>query len=88
MRRAGLTASAELLVLKSQTMAVHACPGMTNNEVATRILDGYRHPSPAACSDEMYNLMQHCWAQLAFQRPTFYELIDELSALSTQDHDD
>jgi len=74
MRRAGLTASAALLVLKSQTMAVHACPGMTNNEVATRVCDGYRHPSPAACSDEVYNLMLRCWRQLAFQRPTFEDL--------------
>lgn len=47
---------------------------MTNSEVLTQLERNYRHPQPAACSDDMYQIMLTCWKQQPQERPTFDHL--------------
>jgi len=50
------------------------CIGMTNAEVLSQIEKGYRHPQPAICPPEMYEIMLSCWHKNAEERPTFDHL--------------
>lgn len=49
-------------------------PGMTNSEVLSQLERGYRHPQPAVCPSEMYEIMLSCWKKSAEERPTFDHL--------------
>lgn len=46
-------------------------PGMSNSEVLMQLERGYRHPKPANCTPEMYDIMMACWKKEAEERPTF-----------------
>ena len=46
-------------------------PGMTNSEVLSKILEGYRMPPPPGCPDPLYQTMQDCWKEDPEQRPPF-----------------
>ena len=48
--------------------------GMTNNEVASKIEEGYRMPKPSTdplCPDSIYDIMMECWRKEYSDRPTF-----------------
>lgn len=44
---------------------------MSNNEVWTRVNEGYRMPRPHGCPSDVYDLMLHCWDVRVAQRPRF-----------------
>ena len=52
--------------------------GMTNAEVQHKVLGTFRHPKPANCSPEMYEVMLSCWHKDPEKRPTFESLFHNL----------
>ncbi|XP_065650910.1 fibroblast growth factor receptor 2-like [Hydra vulgaris] len=49
-------------------------PTIPNSELLTLLKSGYRMNRPENCSEQMYDVMLHCWNQDPSQRPTFTEL--------------
>ena len=58
--------------------------GMTNNEVLTRVEQGYRMPCPSGCPEQLYNIMIECWRDDPAARPTFETLQGKLKNFSTK----
>ncbi len=54
--------------------------GLSNFEAVTKIREGYRMPKPKLCSDEVFALIQRCWAEKPEERITFATLVQEFSA--------
>jgi serine/threonine protein kinase len=46
-------------------------PGMSNSMTVEKVLNGYRLPCPENCPIEIYNLMEQCWSEEPFDRPSF-----------------
>ena len=55
--------------------------GMTNDEVVTKVKQGYRMPQPTECSNKFYNIMLKCWREEPENRPAFLALQWELEEL-------
>jgi hypothetical protein len=52
---------------------------MNAREVLVKVENGYRHPQPADCPDELYELMNTCWHSDPLDRPSFKEILDKLT---------
>jgi hypothetical protein len=48
-------------------------------EVGNAVLNGERLPKPKKCPQELYDLMLKCWNARPAERPTFRELLSELT---------
>ncbi|XP_023222151.1 putative tyrosine-protein kinase Wsck [Centruroides sculpturatus] len=61
---------------------------LTNKEIPARIFRGMRLPQPKGVSDELYQLMLHCWEFDLDERPTFHELatVTQNMLLSAKDY--
>lgn len=46
-----------------------------NQQVRSKVTEGYRLPQPHNCPDELYSLMLHCWLPRATERLSFSEVI-------------
>jgi serine/threonine protein kinase len=44
--------------------------GMSNAKAATKVLNGYKMPCPENCPQEIYGLMEICWAIDPNDRPS------------------
>ncbi|OCT60304.1 tyrosine-protein kinase Srms [Xenopus laevis] len=55
--------------------------GMLNREVFIKVTSGYRLPKPDRCSTDIYTLMLECWQEKPNQRPSFYEIVEKLTAI-------
>jgi len=55
-----------------------ACAEMTNRQVLESLEKGFRHPQPANCSREMYDIMLMCWKKNPVERPTFEFLFNTM----------
>uniref|UniRef100_A0A6I8PXX3 Tyrosine-protein kinase n=1 Tax=Xenopus tropicalis TaxID=8364 RepID=A0A6I8PXX3_XENTR len=55
--------------------------GMNNQEVKDKVTSGYRLPKPDDCSPDIYNLMLECWQKNPNRRPSFFELVEKLTAI-------
>ena len=53
--------------------------------VATKVINGVRLPHEEGIPQEVYAVMQHCWAVLPKDRPLFAELQDTLLNLYTKE---
>lgn len=60
-------------------------PGITNNEILPKLLEGYHMPRPLACPDDLYRMMERCWTHDTGSRPTFETLEWELKEFFTVD---
>ena len=47
----------------------------SNEQVRSKVIEGYRLPQPQNCPDELYSLMLHCWLPQATERRSFGDLI-------------
>jgi len=59
-----------------------AWEGFTNKEAVDEVMKGNRLPKPVLCPDDVWKLIERCWAQEAKDRPTFVQVQQELEALS------
>ena len=46
-----------------------------NQQVRSKVTEGYRLPQPHNCPDELYSLMFQCWLPRATERPKFDDVI-------------
>ena len=48
---------------------------MPNNQVKKEVEEGHRMSAPEGCPPEMYQLMQGCWSDSDYDRPTFADIV-------------
>jgi hypothetical protein len=61
--------------------------GMTNSEVISKTMAGYRIPRPLDCPQPLYDIVLSCWRPDADQRPTFATLVKQITRLAAGDDD-
>ena len=59
-------------------------PFIGNRELCKMLKSGYRMERPDNCTEEMYDIMLHCWNEIPTQRPTFTELREHLEKIVEQ----
>ncbi|KAK2140672.1 hypothetical protein LSH36_1280g00006 [Paralvinella palmiformis] len=47
---------------------------VTNEEVKQKVLNGQRPIKPRNCSGEIFDIMNQCWMQQPYNRPTFHDI--------------
>lgn len=52
--------------------------GVKDTEVLSKLKQGYRHPEPTNCPDDLYDMMLKCWNENQEKRPTFEKLYNFL----------
>uniref|UniRef100_A0A6I8T1M5 non-specific protein-tyrosine kinase n=1 Tax=Xenopus tropicalis TaxID=8364 RepID=A0A6I8T1M5_XENTR len=52
-----------------------------NQEVKDKVPSGYRLPKPDDCSPDIYMLMLECWQEEPNRRPSFFDLVEKLTAI-------
>jgi hypothetical protein len=55
--------------------------GWSNEQVTAQVTKGYRLPNPKSCSPIVYNLMNDCWIEDPQERPSFYDVFEQLLAV-------
>ena len=73
-----------ILLYEIITYGCYPYPGMTNAEVLNNIMEGYRMPCPAGCSNRLYRVMKDCWKEYPEDRPTFQTIEGMLNALQEE----
>jgi len=53
----------------------------TNSDARKEIINGKKLPTPPNCPESMYMLMLRCWGKEADDRPTFNELLNEITKI-------
>ncbi|KHJ98838.1 hypothetical protein OESDEN_01194 [Oesophagostomum dentatum] len=56
-------------------------PNMSNNQVLVHVKNGGTPAKPAYCPDQLYKIMQSCWAFEKEQRPTFADVLSMFEKL-------
>lgn len=66
-----------------ETMSLGKIPykGKNNTEAVISIMDGERLLKPVHCSEDIYTLMTNCWKATPEDRPTFDEIVTQLTAI-------
>ncbi|XP_055648954.1 tyrosine-protein kinase Fer-like isoform X6 [Falco peregrinus] len=69
-------------ILLWETFSLGVCPypGMTNQQAREQVEKGYRMSAPQNCPEEIFKIMQKCWAYKPENRPKFSEIQKELSS--------
>ena len=57
-------------------------PGVELSAVYELLEKGFRLERPDGCPTNIYDMMQKCWNWDPLKRPTFYDLLMELNAMS------
>jgi serine/threonine protein kinase len=58
-------------------------PSMTNDEALNNVVKGYRMPAPENCPENIYKIMLKCWAAEPSERPSFTELSQMFSEITS-----
>lgn len=74
-----------ILLWEIVTLGGSPYPGIPVNILLEKLLYGYRMPKPKHCSDEVYAIMEDCWALDPSMRPSFDELCKALSLLLSEE---
>lgn len=69
-----------ILLVEIITRGEMPYPEMNNEEVLANVKQGYIHPRPEVCPDDVYGVMTSCWGSEE-RRPPFGELYKTLKAL-------
>ena len=56
-------------------------PGLSNAEVADKVLHGYHMEAPSNCPTEVYTIMTCCWVTKPEFRPSFGDLLTKINEL-------
>nr|UVI03456.1 insulin receptor [Grapholita molesta] len=62
------------------TLAMQPYQGLSNEQVLRYVVEGGVMERPEHCPDRLYELMRACWAHRAGQRPSFLQLVSDLSS--------
>jgi hypothetical protein len=54
--------------------------GMTNQDVAAKVVDGFRLRPPSTCARPIFDVIARCWIGDYHARPTFPELVSAFKA--------
>ena len=68
-----------VLLWELATYGISPYPGLDLSQVYDKLHGGYRMPAPEGCPDEVYGLMNKCWAWGAYDRPSFVDIHRELN---------
>ncbi|XP_069115374.1 fibroblast growth factor receptor 2-like [Argopecten irradians] len=60
-------------------------PAFGQDELADKVIDGYRLPAPPHCSEQLYSVMSQCWNTLPENRPDYANIMSELTNLALED---
>ncbi|XP_061099102.1 tyrosine-protein kinase SRK2 [Conger conger] len=63
-----------ILLYEIMTYGQMPYPTMTNYQVVQKLSTGYRMPCPANCRGVMSDIMNDCWKENEYERPTFETL--------------
>lgn len=63
------------------TLGIIPYPGMTDDEVVSRINQWYRLYKPHECPSEIYNIMTLCWKEYYRARPRFSQIANKIKDL-------
>nr|XP_039259265.1 tyrosine-protein kinase JAK1-like isoform X2 [Styela clava] len=74
-----------VLLIELVTKGQHLYPGMTQDEIMSKIEEGFRIPRPLSCPEKLYDVILMCWAREPLMRPTFIWLEN---VLKRSDFDD
>ncbi|XP_031550328.1 uncharacterized protein LOC116287775 isoform X2 [Actinia tenebrosa] len=74
-----------ILLWEIVTLGGSPYPGIPVNILLEKLLYGYRMPKPEHCSDEVYSIMEECWALDPSMRPSFDDLCEALSLLLSEE---
>jgi fyn-related kinase len=58
-------------------------PEMDQEEVKTRLAEGYRMPQMDGCPDRLYQIMLMCWKEEDMERPTFKIIKEQLEEIAS-----
>ncbi|GMR51921.1 hypothetical protein PMAYCL1PPCAC_22116, partial [Pristionchus mayeri] len=70
-----------ILLFEIVTLGGTPYPGWPAAELLSRLKNGDRMERPDNCSEELYEVMLHCWAENPSDRPTFTQLRKRLGVL-------
>ncbi|XP_044516173.1 LOW QUALITY PROTEIN: proto-oncogene tyrosine-protein kinase receptor Ret [Gracilinanus agilis] len=76
-----------VLLWEIVTLGGNPYPGIPPERLFNLLKTGYRMERPENCSEEMYNLMLHCWKQEPDKRPTFGEISKDLEKMMVKSRD-
>eukprot|EP01114_Cavostelium_apophysatum_P015199 TRINITY_DN4098_c0_g1_i1.p1 TRINITY_DN4098_c0_g1~~TRINITY_DN4098_c0_g1_i1.p1 ORF type:complete len:674 (-),score=153.00 TRINITY_DN4098_c0_g1_i1:2-2023(-) len=54
---------------------------LSSLDVGKKVIAGERLPCPEGCPDKLYQLMLRCWAKDPAERPSFADILEELSVV-------
>jgi len=54
---------------------------LTNDQVLNMVPMRKRLRKPECCSQEMYEIMMHCWSENPIERPSFNQILNKLNNL-------
>ncbi|XP_015788259.2 LOW QUALITY PROTEIN: insulin-like peptide receptor [Tetranychus urticae] len=70
-----------IVLYEMATLGAQPYQGLGNMEVIKFITEGGTIEKPKGCPDKLFELMSACWMRNPKQRPTFFEIIDNLLPL-------
>ncbi|CAL8078296.1 unnamed protein product [Orchesella dallaii] len=70
-----------VLVWELTTLGASPYPGIQTEHLYSLLNAGFRMEKPHNCSTELYSLMMRCWAYQPTDRPTFHQIVQELSRM-------
>ncbi|KAK8755811.1 hypothetical protein V5799_001486, partial [Amblyomma americanum] len=72
-----------VLLWELMTKGAPPYPQVDNWDILRYLDQGLRMPKPEICPNELYEVMRQCWHHDPAQRPTFAELVDDITFLTT-----
>nr|KAG5699790.1 hypothetical protein BaRGS_013510 [Batillaria attramentaria] len=76
-----------ILMWEIVTLGASPYPAMSANKVFKFVTSGKKMERPQHCTEELFNLMTHCWSFSPLKRPTFTELCSQLEDLLEKEGD-
>ncbi|XP_071949000.1 fibroblast growth factor receptor 3-like isoform X2 [Antedon mediterranea] len=70
-----------VLLWEIMTLGMTPYPSVPTNMILKYLMDGQRLSQPRGCSLQIYHIMRECWQLCPERRPTFTELVQDLSRI-------
>lgn len=70
------------LMWEAVTLGATPYPEIKSKDLPSRVSRGLRLPQTGAMSDDLYQMMLNCWQVDPDERPSFAEIVEQLSGLA------